>query len=1017
MQLTINPYTKRRKLPKRKHPVTNGRVARLDPSRTITLRRQFQRDLSRRFDGLRRAIIQLIVKEDALGLKRRKPFTFNATNDEGEEGRWITVRGNPVFIPEGRDVGEVIKERFGEKKGKSGPGLQAEKIDRKHYQQEFDYAGQKYTVNIWDVQDDMHGGRTWGIVFGIGAKDTVLLDMTKSGKAGMSAVGIFRRVGSVVDDFILKENPDRFHFASEKLHKSRVELYDKLSMFLAKRHGYSLHTTEDNVERVYWFDRKPIITTNIPLEPFNISFDCAFKVLTNAEGRWQFHSAEQKLVAFREWIKRQVQLRLIGEHLDEHAWWNRYIMDGFRRGAARAFDDTRPQVKEWQDSPEAKQRLDFYNGTREEFLRSSFNWPVSKEKVKLLASRTFTDLKGVTDGMAARISHTLVDGLTKGDNPRVIARELAKNVNISKTRAVVIARTEVIRTHAEGQLDAFQRMGVTHVGVMAEWLTAEDERVCPKCKSLNGVVLKVEEATGLLPRHPNCLPGDSLVLSRSRIAATSERWYAGDMIVINTASGRELSCTPNHPILTNLGWVPAKSLDIGSYVVRDGGREWESIGDNQDDHVPTCIEKIASAFGESGEVSAAEVPLSTPDFHGDAADGQVAVIRANSRLLLDHKTFLRQQAGQLYLNMRDVVGAGSFLGQGVGDLAGKRSRFPSDSVMSSPCLSSSLADAHPGPLEKFRLVLSPYMYPLSLKYATDYTPADLESIRNLRLSFSADIELDDDFVAWASSNLSILPTLDKVVSINFRRYDGHVYNLQTGMGWYSSNGIITHNCRCCWTPANVGEDESDQKRTKGSIERAIDESYGDEDSNKSSWGGADKAISRARPKSVLNVLNRSFFVDCERDRQGHCLPGSGQAETTTKERPTRGKKPSLLATQRKALAKAKAALASLPSKEEVALANKRIDEMGADQYESNIRGNSMDRKRSRLRLLAEFGDGRHCPCTYCGIKLDEQSVTRDKILTAREGGRYQHKNLVPACLGCNQSRGDVPWKKIKWAKR
>jgi SPP1 gp7 family putative phage head morphogenesis protein len=227
-------------------------------------------------------------------------------------------------------------------------------------------------------------------------------------------------------------------------------------------------------------------------------------LVLHAEGRWQFHSTEQKLVAFREWIKRQVQLRLIGEHLDENAWWNRYVMDGFRRGAARAFDDTRPQVREWQDSPEAKQRLDFYNGTREEFLGSSFNWPVSKEKVKLLASRTFTDLKGVTDGMAARISHTLVDGLTKGDNPRVIARELAKNVNISKTRAVVIARTEVIRTHAEGQLDAFQRMGVTHVGVMAEWLTAEDERVCPKCKSLDGVVLKVEEASGLLPRHPNC---------------------------------------------------------------------------------------------------------------------------------------------------------------------------------------------------------------------------------------------------------------------------------------------------------------------------------------------------------------------------------------------------------------------------------------------------------------------------------------------------------------------------------
>ena len=48
--------------------------------------------------------------------------------------------------------------------------------------------------------------------------------------------------------------------------------------------------------------------------------------------------------------------------------------------------------------------------------------------------------------------------------------------------------------------------------------------------------------------------------------------------------------------------------------------------------------------------------------------------------------------------------------------------------------------------------------------------------------------------------------------------------------------------------------------------------------------------------------------------------------------------------------------------------------------------------------------------------MDESSVTRDKIYTAREGGRYRHNNLVPSCLACNESRGNVPFKKIKWAK-
>jgi hypothetical protein len=35
-----------------------------------------------------------------------------------------------------------------------------------------------------------------------------------------------------------------------------------------------------------------------------------------------------------------------------------------------------------------------------------------------------------------------------------------------------------------------------------------------------------------------------------------------------------------------------------------------------------------------------------------------------------------------------------------------------------------------------------------------------------------------------------------VVSVNTRMFSGHVYNLQTISGWYVTNGIVTHNCRC-----------------------------------------------------------------------------------------------------------------------------------------------------------------------------------------------------------------------------
>jgi hypothetical protein len=117
------------------------------------------------------------------------------------------------------------------------------------------------------------------------------------------------------------------------------------------------------------------------------------------------------------------------------------------------------------------------------------------------------------------------------------------------------------------------------------------------------------------------------------------------------------------------------------------------------------------------------------------------------------------------------------------------------------------------------------------------------------------------------------------------------------------------------------------------------------------------------------------------------------------------------------LARQKMMSAPKPSEEEIKTANEKMDRIGAADYEMQIRGASKDRAASRKKLLAEFGDGETCPCCYCGMKLTDKTVTRDKIYTAREGGRYRHSNLVPACLACNQARGDKQWTKIKWSKQ
>jgi len=148
---------------------------------------------------------------------------------------------------------------------------------------------------------------------------------------------------------------------------------------------------------------------------------------------------------------------------------------------------------------------DFYMGSKAQFMSSAFHRPVSVERVKVLASRTYTEMKGITEAMSQQMSRVLVDGLIAGQSPREVAKALNERVDaIGKARAFTLARTEIIRAHANGALDGLEELGVTEVGVAVEWSTAKDGRVCPMCAAMQGVVFTIEEARGLIPAHAGC---------------------------------------------------------------------------------------------------------------------------------------------------------------------------------------------------------------------------------------------------------------------------------------------------------------------------------------------------------------------------------------------------------------------------------------------------------------------------------------------------------------------------------
>lgn len=231
--------------------------------------------------------------------------------------------------------------------------------------------------------------------------------------------------------------------------------------------------------------------------------------------RFNFPRNSQKLSSFMEWLDRMVadgvlsvaNINQVGEGV-EGAWTNKYIFDSYKRGVTRARYQLRVGGL---DIPS----LDATGG-----ITGSMALPFHIDRVGLLYTRTFNELKGITDAMDQQISRILAEGLAEGVHPRTLAKRLNQTItgtgrslavrdSLGRTigaqrRAQMLARTETIRAHAQAQLTEFKNWGVQGVTVEAEFRTAGDDRVCIECSSMEGNVYPIDVAMNIIPVHTSC---------------------------------------------------------------------------------------------------------------------------------------------------------------------------------------------------------------------------------------------------------------------------------------------------------------------------------------------------------------------------------------------------------------------------------------------------------------------------------------------------------------------------------
>lgn len=235
---------------------------------------------------------------------------------------------------------------------------------------------------------------------------------------------------------------------------------------------------------------------------------------TPGHGAFAFPRSADKVQAFMQWLQEQEQAGLLETTripqigtASEAPWTDVYISDSYSRGVQRA-------RYELAHAGYAVPSIEATGG-----ILYAISLPFHVDRVGLLFSRTFSELKGITAAMDQVISRVLSQSMADGDGARVIARKLLSTISgvgdlsftdkigrfiPAEQRAEMIARTETIRAFNEAALQEYRNWGAAGVSAEVEFQTAGDSRVCPRCASLQGKEYTLDEASGVLPLHVRC---------------------------------------------------------------------------------------------------------------------------------------------------------------------------------------------------------------------------------------------------------------------------------------------------------------------------------------------------------------------------------------------------------------------------------------------------------------------------------------------------------------------------------
>ena len=407
---------------------------------------------------------------------------------------------------------------------------------------------------------------------------------------------------------------------------------------------------------------------------------------------------------------------------------------------------------------------------------------IAAEQYLAQARNTFDD---IGNDLWETARNELLDGFERGESIPQLAERLRSSAGMTAKTATLVGRTKVIEASNAGSIATAR---ASMLDMVKEWIATPDVRTRPTHLAADGQRVPLAEKFTVggfqadFPADPdlppaesyNCFPAGTPVVAPN-LEVAYRRPYDGVMVTVLLASGDELTATPNHPVLTDVGWRALGEVDEGCHLIRCHLGEKMGLGDPDIDDVPADIDQVFGALYEVGPVR--RVAARDVDFHGDGSDGEIEVVWADGQLRDARIAEFGQPVPHLSLPTADALES-SLHGQSSSDRLARVDVLDSSGGVG-------------GSREGAPLFVVGGGHPLIHGSAS---AAELDSGIEQPVSddSSADIEISGEGLFGLPGQV----TFDKIVNVERYAFHGDVFNLQTHQGWYTANGVVVRNCRC-----------------------------------------------------------------------------------------------------------------------------------------------------------------------------------------------------------------------------